>query len=184
MRTKQTRRLCSRGSHLVLLGGPGAPSRPAPPGGLSFPVDPLAPAGWQSSGEFLQSQGLPRNRGHLEREKNACWHRRTLWLSCSHLYSVVLSAESTGGAFWSRAALRDETHYNPSQSRSGLLAIRVIHHVPAEATAGPHDRGAPRGVPKPGGQGQFRRPFPVPRRGSAGVRRATYLGVLGLPWVP
>lgn len=60
-----------QGSHLVLLGGPGAPSLPAPPGGLSFPADPLAPAGRKSSGGFLQSQGIPWNRGHLEREKRA-----------------------------------------------------------------------------------------------------------------
>ena len=41
------------GSHLVLRGGPVAPSPPEPLGGLSCPVDPLGPARSQSSGGFL-----------------------------------------------------------------------------------------------------------------------------------
>ena len=58
-----------QGSYLVLPGGPGVPSPPEAPEGLSFPADPLAPAGWQSSGGFLQSPGRPQHPGHLEREK-------------------------------------------------------------------------------------------------------------------
>lgn len=76
------------GSYLVLLGGLGAPSLPAPLGGLSFPVDPQALAGQQSSGGFLESLGIPKNRGNLEREKEGQLTQEDHLLSCSDFCSI------------------------------------------------------------------------------------------------
>lgn len=88
-----------QGSYLDLLGDPGVPSLPASPGGLFFPADPLVLAGQSSSGGILQSPGIPKDRGCLEREKEGQLTQGDHLLSCSDFYPVVLLVETNLGAF-------------------------------------------------------------------------------------